>query len=111
MSLLKNILKPFVDFNAGDENEDAEQEGKLPQKEMAKDNVSTSVNAAVNTGNTTTTTNASYKPSQATSSAKSAAINDYHQYFENLIEEANAKNPMFQGTDFKEFIDSKIDVE
>jgi uncharacterized protein YdiU (UPF0061 family) len=36
---------------------------------------------------------------------------EYQKHFENLIEEANAKNPVFQGTDFKEFIDSKIDVE
>ncbi len=46
-----------------------------------------------------------------TSSTGSGATADYHKYFEDLIEEANAKNALFQGTDFKEFIDSKIDVE
>ena len=33
------------------------------------------------------------------------------QYFERLIDEANVKNPFFQGADFKEFIDSKVDID
>lgn len=36
---------------------------------------------------------------------------EHEQYFERLIDEANAKNPLFQGTDFKEFIDSKVDID
>ena len=32
-------------------------------------------------------------------------------YFEKLIDEANRTNPYFQGTDFKEFIDSKFDID
>ncbi|MHA4846263.1 hypothetical protein ACX0G7_18945 [Flavitalea antarctica] len=36
---------------------------------------------------------------------------EHEEYFERLIAEANAKNPLFQGTDYKEFIDSKIDID
>jgi hypothetical protein len=36
---------------------------------------------------------------------------EHEQYFEKLITEANAKNPLFQGADYKEFIDSKIDID
>ncbi len=112
MSLLKNILKPFVDFNPEDENETSLKEGKLQQKPVRKEKVSSSDNVEdLNAANATIAAPSSYKTSHATGSSKSGAINDYHQYFENLVEEANAKNPMFQGTDFKEFIDSKIDVE
>jgi hypothetical protein len=111
MSFLKNILKPFVEFNPEDENNASQQQGKSQQKNVTTEKVSTSDNAEnINTNNITASA-ASYKSSQPASAAKSAASNDYHTYFENLVEEANAKNPLFQGTDFKEFIDSKIDVE
>jgi hypothetical protein len=112
MSFLKNILKPFVDFNQQDENEGSTKENTLQQKTVIKEKVSIADNVEnVSAVNTTTATAPSYSPSQATSSSNSSASNDYHKYFEKLIEEANAKSPMFQGTDFKEFIDSKIDVE
>lgn len=110
MSFLKNILKPFVEFNPEDENNAPLQDSKLQQKNLAKEKVTTSDNGG-NVNNIPTASATSYKASQAAGTAKSAVSNDYHTYFENLVEEANAKNPIFQGTDFKEFIDSKIDVE
>jgi hypothetical protein len=36
---------------------------------------------------------------------------EHEEYFERLIDEANRKNPLFQGTDYKEFIDSKLDID
>jgi hypothetical protein len=36
---------------------------------------------------------------------------EHEQYFERLIDEANAHNPLFQGTDYKEFVDSKLDID
>ncbi|HEX8278414.1 MAG TPA: hypothetical protein VF540_06945, partial [Segetibacter sp.] len=128
MSFLKNILKPFVDFNPQDENEGSTKENTIEPNNVIKEKVSTADKVEnVSTGNTTTAaaptntiataptntiaTAPTNTPSQATNSSNSSALNDYHKYFENLIEEANSKIPMFQGTDFKEFIDSKIDVE
>lgn len=107
MSLLRNILKPFVEFKLEEVNEAALKQNNLQQKSENKEKAGNSDNAAyINTAN-----ESAYKTSQPSGASRSAALNDYHQYFENLIEEANAKNPAFQGTDFKEFIDSKVDVE
>lgn len=113
MSLLKNILKPFVEFKPDEENRDSSEEAALPKGSELKEKSSPSDNAKPsNIGNTTNTAAvASNQPSQPAGASRSGATNDYHKYFENLVEEANAKNPLFQGTDFKEFIDSKIDVE
>ncbi|GAB3244864.1 hypothetical protein GCM10027346_42930 [Hymenobacter seoulensis] len=36
---------------------------------------------------------------------------EHEQYFERLIDEANARNPLFQGPDYKEFVDSKLDID
>lgn len=109
MSLLKNILRPFVEFDK--ENDALKQDPSVKNKDEEDtlgtahfDNTSTPVS-----GNGTTT--ASSIQTSPEGNSNPAALVEYHKYFENLIEEANAKNPMFQGTDFKEFIDSKIDVE
>jgi uncharacterized protein (DUF885 family) len=112
MSLLKNILKPFVEFNKEEDNELSPKEGTIQQKNDDENNVSTIDNTAItNATNSTPAVSAAQTSSRSSNIANTAASSEYHKYFENLIEEANAKNPMFQGTDFKEFIDSKIDVE
>jgi hypothetical protein len=36
---------------------------------------------------------------------------EHVQYFEKLIDDANRSQPYFQGTDFKEFVDSKLDID
>lgn len=109
MSLLKNILKPFVEFKPEDDNHDPSKESKL-QKDERKENINSEDNtASAETNIATDAPSPSNESSQPASAPASFA--EYNKYFENLIEDANAKNPLFQGTDFKEFIDSKIDVE
>lgn len=110
MSFLKNILGAFVEFK--EEEAGAEKEANLqtiPDKKISEVNGGTS--SANNTGGTTSI-------SGTTTSSPASAINpsinaapEYKKHFEDLIEEANAKNPLFQGTDIKEFIESKTDVE
>ena len=39
------------------------------------------------------------------------ALPEHVQYFEKLIDTANATNPIFQGTDYKEFTEGKADVD
>lgn len=95
MSILKSILSPFVDF-------------KEDEAEAKKPVTPTSVEPAP-------------VPSQGAQQATAPLANattfspatpgKYGQHFDELIEQANATNPLFKGTDFKEFIDSKIDVE
>lgn len=97
MSILKNILKPFVEFSEGDKTVSS-QEIKLQKARKESSAGPTDKAGAMDT---------SYSPDPV-ASVKSG---EYQKHFENLIEEANARNPLFQGTDFKEFIDSKIDVE
>lgn len=36
---------------------------------------------------------------------------EHVQYFEKIIDDANRTNPLFQGTDYKEFVDSKFDID
>lgn len=104
MSFLKSILKPFVEFKEGEAE---------PAKDIEKQVVKASNQSETETANYVPPNDIDRSPSfTSTPPAGSAAANpEYKKYFENLVEEANAKNPLFQGTDFKEFIDSKIDVE
>jgi archaellum component FlaC len=50
-------------------------------------------------------------PTYSASGTLTGPLPEHEQYFERLIEEANAKNPLFQGPDFKEFVDSKVDID
>ncbi len=94
MSLLKNIMRPFIEFS--DKEEPSEEKSatvKTGKIEAPAPSHSASSNA----------------PASFTGGA--AAASDYQRHFEELIEEANARDPLFHGTDYKEFIDSKADVE
>lgn len=106
MSIFKYILSPFVEFKP-DENKNDESELKA----QAAENSTVMPDVDATSAISTTTINDSLPAPASAVSGTSAIPSDYHQHFEDLITEANLKNPNFQGTDFKEFIDSKIDVE
>lgn len=90
MGFLKNILGAFVEFKEENKSSQPKQSNKGQADEV----------------HSTTTE----KP-QPTTHFTGSSSPEYQKHFNDLIEEANAKNPLFQGTDFKEFIDSKSDVE
>jgi predicted nucleic acid-binding Zn-ribbon protein len=50
-------------------------------------------------------------PTYSPTGTLSGPLPEHQQYFEKLIEEHNARNPLFQGPDFKEFVDSKLDID
>ncbi|WP_233507480.1 hypothetical protein [Adhaeribacter pallidiroseus] len=50
-------------------------------------------------------------PTYAPGGTIATPLPEHEQYFENLINEANLKHPLFQGTDYKEFVDSKVDID
>ena len=50
-------------------------------------------------------------PTYSPAGSLTRPLPEHEQYFERLIEEANARNPIFQGTDYKEFVDSKVDID
>jgi hypothetical protein len=101
MSFLKNIMSTFVEFKEDEAKPEAKESIKTVQEPTQQVTETIPADPVIIPA---------AAPAVATSS-RPGAMTDYHKYFEDLIEEANAKNTLFQGTDFKEFIDSKIDVE
>src|SRR5687768_16089159 len=94
MSFLKNILRPFVEFEGDNKDGPAKDPKAIPEEKQKKPQA---------------TAGTSSLAQQPASSATTLA--EYEKYFEELIEEANRTNPLFEGTDFKEFLESKTDVE
>lgn len=101
MSFLKNILGVFVEL---EDYKEVKKDSVSSQKDNAATIVKSSVEKPSNTINLNT------EPIK-TSTTNSYSFEEYQQHFEELIQEANQKYPVFQGTDFKEFMDSKTDVE
>jgi len=128
MSFLKQLLTPFVEF------EDKEN------KEPPKQNKATSIPAATPKSPLTTSaptitppappadenvqhplvtgnnspvinSNPTQIPTYSAGGTIAGPLPEHEQYFNRLIDEANAKNPLFQGTDYKEFVDSKVDID
>jgi hypothetical protein len=121
MSFLKQLLTPFVEF------EDASK------KEPAKPNPPVSAPAAAPAtpsflppiipavpenaqhplinGPVAPVTVPDQVPTYSAGGTITEPLPEHEQYFERLIEEANARNPLFQGADYKEFVDSKLDID
>ncbi len=93
MNILKNILGVFVEFKEDD---------KASKPEIAPDTVDRNAKPTSNN-----TVGSSTYPSATTPNTGTA----YHKHFEDVMEQANAGNPLFKGTDFKEFVDSKADLD
>jgi hypothetical protein len=109
MSFLKQILSPFVEFT--DDKKPVE-----PVKENKNQKVETTTATPDENAPIPFTTNADINlplPSYTITPDKGnvALLPEHQKHFENLIEEANAKNPLFVGTDYKEFADAKIDID
>jgi hypothetical protein len=115
MSFLKQLLTPFVEFD-----EDKKEQSKVPTTApapVAPQSAAPSPAAPPENaqhplingpGNSVS---ASQVPTYSPAGTIAGPLPEHQQYFEKLIIEANAKNPLFQGTDFKEFVDSKIDID
>ena len=131
MSFLKQLLTPFVEFE-----DDKKKQGTQGNQQAAPGAKAAQQSAApAAPAGTPATPSTALTPDEnathplITSPAKAAAtpsaqiptyspsgtlsgpLPEHEQYFERLIDEANAKNPLFHGTDFKEFVDSKVDID
>lgn len=128
MSFLKQLLTPFVEF---DEDKKKEQAGgNPPLATPAKPAVNPTsspvpppvpqidenakhplITGTENAANPPQPSPASQTPTYSPSGTLVGPLPEHEHYFEKLIEEANAKNPLFQGPDYKEFVDSKLDID
>jgi len=109
MSFLKQLLTPFVEFD-----EQKNKEEVTPKKPVTKIGVDVSPGEVVqhpliNPGNTSNATSA--VPVYSPGGTIAVALPEHEQYFEKLINDANVTNPMFKGSDYKEFVDGKLDID
>ncbi len=115
MSFLKQLLNPFVEFDE-QKKTDAAKPVKPQVRPSAPPPVATTHQEPAEhpliTGSNSTVPNTTAQiPTFSQSGGIAAPLPEHEQYFEKLIDEANLNNPIFQGTDFKEFVDSKIDID
>ncbi|HZH65633.1 MAG TPA: hypothetical protein VEY10_12140 [Flavisolibacter sp.] len=124
MSFLKQLLTPFVEFDEGKPNEPAKNSSaatspttpvKPPSPAAPVAPAAPVINENAQHPLISGTGNAGSTPAQIPSYSPAGTIAgplpEHEQYFEKLIADANSKNPLFQGTDYKEFVDSKIDID
>ncbi len=115
MSFIKQLLTPFVEFDEDKKKEQEKQNIKplTPVSQAAPAVFPANENAQhpLITGNPGAANNSNNIPTYSQSGTIAGPLPEHEQYFEKLIDEANAKNPFFQGTDFKEFVDSKLDID
>src|SRR4051812_731236 len=119
MSFLKQLLSPFVEFE-DDKKREQLKDNQIPVA------TSTPAQATVQPISPPIDINAHHPlieppggaanaanqvPTYSPAGTLSQALPEHLEYFENLLNEANAKNPIFQGTDYKEFVDSKFDID
>lgn len=112
MSFLKQLLTPFVEFDA-DKKEELAKQNKSPKAPAAATPASADEDAQhpLITGANSSVIAANQTPVYSPGGTIAGPLPEHEQYFERLIDEANAKNPLFQGADFKEFVDSKVDID
>lgn len=112
MSFLKQLLTPFIEFDEDKKKEQAKpnEPARSPSapvtpssEEKTEHPLITGSDPAINTPNQIPT----YSPTGTIA----GPLPEHEQYFEKLIDEANITNPFFHGTDFKEFVDSKVDID
>lgn len=114
MSFLKQLLTPFVEFDEEKNKTQARQQKADPQPAAPVKQPVADENAQhplINPGTNSISNTSNQIPTYSPAGTIAGPLPEHEQYFEKLIDEANAKNPIFHGTDFKEFVDSKIDID
>ena len=117
MSFLKQLLTPFVEFDEPPKKEAAKaappQQAPVQQPSAPK-----AVQPAEPTEHPLITGTPPPQPAArppvptySPGGTLSQPLPEHEQYFEQLVDKANRTNPLFQGTDFKEFVDSKVDID
>jgi chromosome segregation ATPase len=106
MSFIKQLLSPFVEFEEDKNKEPVKVTQPVPVQANTSLPEEKAEHPLVTAGNNT--------PLNADAARQGNSITtplpEHRKYFEKLIDDANTNNPLFQGTDYKEFIDSKTDI-
>ena len=116
MSFLKQLLTPFVEFE-DDKKKQSSKPDSGPKKPTSPappvytSQVDENPEHPLITGKKDPADTAGQIPTYSPGGVIAGPLPEHEQYFEKLIDDANATNPVFQGTDFKEFVDSKIDID
>jgi len=112
MSFLKQLLTPFVAFDEDGKEvkpkptSSANQPITPPKPSPQPDeNVQHPLVTAV------PLMPAAQVPTYSPGGTITGALPEHEQYFEQLVAKANASNPLFAGADYKEFVDSKVDID
>jgi hypothetical protein len=115
MSFLKQLLTPFVEFDENEKNEPAkEKKPTAPPPATVKPvapPADENAHHPLIDGEITNVNTANQTPTYSPEGTIAGPLPEHEKYFEKLVDEANIKNPIFQGTDYKEFVDSKIDID
>src|SRR5687767_11537297 len=114
MSFLKQLLTPFVEFDEDKKKEAPGTQPKVPAPpppRPAAPPVDEPVEHPLITGSTTSAAPPVQVPTYSPSGTLVDPLPEHVQYFERLIDEANTTNPTFRGVDYKEFVDSKFDID
>jgi hypothetical protein len=124
MSFLKQLLTPFVEFE-----DDSKPGAATPNPPVSAPAPAAAVPASPSflpppasaapenvqhpliNGPAAPITIPDHVPTYSAGGTITGPLPEHEQYFERLIDEANARNPLFQGTDYKEFVDSKLDID
>jgi hypothetical protein len=110
MSILKHILSPFIEFSEEGKKDQNVNNG-APSVGEQPAVLTTSAPTPVPPVQAPSLPITSSPASTSSPSAPPGSSASYSKHFDDLITDANANNPAFQGIDFKEFVDSKMDVE
>lgn len=121
MSFLKQLLNPFIEFDAAKKEEAPQkaasspappppppQAAPVPAGAPAPDEPA---HHPLIDGDKSATAASPQLPTFSPSGTLREPLPEHVQYFEKLIDDANSTHPFFQGTDYKEFVDSKIDID
>jgi hypothetical protein len=121
MSFLKQLLTPFVEFEDDSKQEPAKPNPLITAPAAARATpsflppplpaVPENAQHPLINGPATPITIPDHVPTYSAGGTITEPLPEHEQYFERLIDEANARNPLFQGTDYKEFVDSKLDID
>lgn len=112
MSFLKQLLTPFIEFEEQKKKDEANQSKPVPPSaaKITPPAADEKAEHPLITGSGVGS-NPNQIPTYSPDGTIAGPLPEHEQYFEKLIDDANLTNTFFQGTDYKEFVDSKVDID